>query len=182
MVWNVAQVHDSLSRAPVVNYIEQPAWEWKSVSRTVLFNLWAMVLQWATEDFALGHRAFWLKSYFEKVELEFLLAGDHLFSAGKTAWILCEDLFFFGYHLFLAGKTAWILLKTFFLEIICFRLEKPLEFWCEDLFFLEITCFWPEKLFQCTLKLIWPEYLGQVLKQYFENGPWKICKIKMGHG
>ena len=31
-VWNVAQVHDSLFRAPVVNYIEQLVWEWKSVS------------------------------------------------------------------------------------------------------------------------------------------------------
>ena len=32
-VWNVAQVHDSLFRAPVVNYTEQPVCEWKSVSR-----------------------------------------------------------------------------------------------------------------------------------------------------
>ena len=50
-----------------------------------------------------------------------------------------EDLFFFGDHLFSAGKTAWIFdigrkipwnysEDFFFLEITCFRPEKPLEF------------------------------------------------------
>ena len=39
----------------------------------------------------------------------------------------------------------------------------------EDPFFLEITCFRPEKPFQSTSKLIWPENLGQVLEQYFES-------------
>ena len=46
--------------------------------KPVLFNLWT------TERFAVGHRAFWLKSYFEQVVLECLLAGDHLLLAGKT--------------------------------------------------------------------------------------------------
>ena len=27
---------------------------------------------------------------------------------------------------------------------------------------------------------MWPENLGQILEQYFESGPWKIFKIKMG--
>ena len=67
----------------------------------------------------------------------------------RISWQLWdEDLFLFGDHLFSAGKTAWI---------SDFGRKIPLNF-SEDLFFLEITCFWPEKPFKFLIsakKSIW---------------------------
>ena len=45
-----------------------------------------------------------------------------------------------------------------------------LKKWYLHFFFGEITCFRPEKAFQSTSRLIWPENLGRVLEQHFENG------------
>ena len=79
------------------------------------------------------------------------------------------------------GGPQCILMKVVF-EVVCFRPEKPLEFWWRPFFFFGDYLFSAEKSFKCTSKLIWPENLGQVLKLNFECGPWKILKIKMGHG
>ena len=93
------------------------------------------------------HRISW--RFWDK-ELFFFFFWDHLFSAGKTAWIsdfgrkipcnFSEDVFFWRSPVF-GQKTAWISdfgrkipcnfsedLFFSFLEITCFRSEKPLEF------------------------------------------------------
>ena len=104
--------------------------ERKSRSKLVFFVDWHQIL-WR----------FWDENLF-------FFFGDHLFSAGKTAWI-CD----FG------PKIPCNFSEDLFLEIICIRPEKPLEFTISAgksltisvktfFLFLEITCFWPEKLLE----------------------------------
>ena len=60
---------------------------------------------------------------------------EFVISAGKSVSISVKTFFFFWHHLFLGGKTVWI---------SDFDQKIRLNFG-EDLFFLEITCFWAKK-------------------------------------
>ena len=106
-----------------------------------------------------GHRAFW----FEKV----VFARWAVYSL-----TLSESL----------QKVAWTASWQFFgfvLEITLFRSKKTFKFWWRP-FFMEITWFRPEKPFQSNSRLmkIWVKLLRNTLRL----GPWKIFKMKMGHG
>ena len=87
-----------------------------------------------------------------------------------------------GPRAFCSGPLSILVKVVFEFFVFLFGRKNRLNFGEDLFFFFEITSFWPEKSFQFTSKLIWPENFGQVLQRYFESGPWKIFRIKMGHG
>ena len=137
------------------------------------------------------HRAVWFeKVVFAQWAVYYLTLSERLQKVAVNGELTCFFVFFC-------------------LEIIRFRPEKPFEFWRRP-FFLEITCFWPEKPFQSNSRLmkIWVKFVYWCFKLPKKSplplrnpsyataqdsgklqlsitlrvGPWKIFKMKMGHG
>ena len=103
--------------------------------KPVVFNLWAMAHRWAAEVFCCEPQSILVwKSRICTMSC-LLIWFESLQKVAVNDELTVFFLFFFwkGDHLFSAGKTVWILVKTFFLEITWFwqknRLNLIQDWW-----------------------------------------------------
>ena len=129
------------------------------------------ILQWATEHFGKSR-------ILKKSCLNFLFSGNR---GRKNRLYFGEDFFFFWRSPVFGRKNRLYFGEDFFFfwRSPVFGRKNRLNFG-EDLFFF---FFFGDHLFSAgkIVSMYLKTDLGQVLKQCFESGPWKIFKIKMGH-